>query len=141
MLTNPHLGWCLALQGFAIKFDDEISQKSISQRCSHFELHVLEAGLENVNILILCPESNNNKPPNPLTSELRVLLEVLFAGWPSSEGGIAVFSSGWRVPAVGSRYSLGLWFGTLRAVSRCQPGTRELLALSQQCWGSALGHF
>lgn len=38
-----------------------------------------------------------------------MFLSVLFSGWPISEGGIAVFNFGCRVPAVGSRYSLGLW--------------------------------
>lgn len=77
---------------------------------------------------LLCPKSNDNKPTNPLNSELRVSLEVLFTGWPISEGGIAIFSSGWRVPAVGSGYSLGLW-------SRNFGGSEQVSASNQRAPG------
>lgn len=38
-----------------------------------------------------------------------MFLSVVLTGWPISEGAVVVFSCGWRVPVVGSRYSLGLW--------------------------------
>lgn len=138
MLTNPHFRWCLAL---LLNLMMKYLEKAPANVAAILSCTCWKPSWKMLLFSQFCPKISNNNPPNPLNSELSVFLSMLFTGWPISEGGIAVFNFGlgYLLWVAGIPWDCGLV--TLRVVSRCQPGTRELLALSQQCWGSGLGHF
>lgn len=106
MLTNPHFRWCLAL---LLNLMMKYLEKAPANVAAILSCTCWKPSWKMLLFSQFCSKISNNNPPNPLNSELRVFLSVLFSGWPISEGGIAVSNFGCRVPAVGSRYSLGLW--------------------------------
>lgn len=86
----------------------------------------------------LCPRSNNNKPPTLYILELSVFLEVLLTGWPISEGGIVISSSGWRVPAP---WNCGLQLWGQWAGVKLEPEKSWLLAVLGLRFGPFLKSF
>lgn len=89
--------------------------------------------------LQFCSKINNNTPPFKLWAQCSCQCSLLAGPFLRVELLFWALVVGLLLWVAG--ISLGSWPFNFEGSEQCQPGTRELLALSQQCWGSGLGHF